>query len=100
LIFNMAPSRALNDVSIIARGRNVVHGEGDHGENVSGADDADARVRYAQLPPVFYEQVNQEHVELARGMFQSVEAALEMTYLRSAWGTERLADVHVIFMGA
>jgi hypothetical protein len=37
------------------------------------------------------------HVELARGLFKSVEAALEMTHFRRAISeAERLADVHVL----
>jgi hypothetical protein len=39
-----------------------------------------------------------EHVELARGLFESVEAALEMTHVRRAISeAEGLADVHVLF---
>jgi hypothetical protein len=41
-----------------------------------------------------------EHVELARGLFQSVEATFEMTHFRRAIReTERLADVHVLLYG-
>jgi hypothetical protein len=54
----------------------VVHVECDHGEDVSGAEDVDAGVRYALLPPVVDKPCTKEHVELARGLFQSVEAAL------------------------
>jgi hypothetical protein len=42
-----------------------------------------------------------EHVELARGLFQSVEAAFEVTHFRRAIReAERLANVHVLFDGS
>jgi hypothetical protein len=41
-----------------------------------------------------------EHVELARGLFQSVEAAFEVTHFgRAMREAERLADVHVYLDG-
>jgi hypothetical protein len=41
-----------------------------------------------------------EHVELARGLFQSVEAAFEMTHLRRAIReAEGVADVHILLDG-
>jgi hypothetical protein len=55
--------------SIIARGGDVVHVEGDHGENGTGAEDVDAWVRDALLPPVIDKPHTTEHVELARGLF-------------------------------
>jgi hypothetical protein len=68
---------------------------------MSGAENVDARVRYALLPPVFDKPSTQGHVELARGLFQSVEAAFEMTHLRSTIReAEWLADAHVLFYGS
>jgi hypothetical protein len=87
--------------SIIARGGNVVHVEGDHGENVSGAEDVDARVRYALLPPVIDKPFTQEHVELVRVLFRTIEVAFEMTHFTSAIGeAEGFADVHVLVDGS
>jgi hypothetical protein len=38
-----------------------------------------------------------QHVDLARGLFKSVEAALEMTHLgRAITEAEGVADVHVL----
>jgi hypothetical protein len=49
------------------------------------------------LPPVADKIVPQEHVELARGLFQPVEAAFEMAYLRGAIReAEGLTDVNVL----
>jgi hypothetical protein len=53
-----------------------------HGEDVTGAEDVDAWVRYALLPPVVDKLGTKEHDELARGLFLSVEAAFEITSLK------------------
>jgi hypothetical protein len=46
---------------------------------------------------MFYKPSTHEHVELARGLFESVEAALEMTHFRRAISeAEGLADLHVL----
>jgi hypothetical protein len=82
---------------IIAGRANTVHSKCDHGEDVTGAEDVDAWVGYALLPPVVDKPCTKEHVELARGLFKSVEAAFEMTHLGRAIGeAEWLADVHVL----
>jgi hypothetical protein len=82
---------------IVAGCGNVVHVKCDHGENVTGAEGVDAWVGYALLPPIFDKPCTKEHVELARGMFQAVEAALEMTHFRRAISeVEGLVNVHVL----
>jgi hypothetical protein len=86
---------------IIACCGNVVHVECDHSENVTSAENVDTRVREALLPPVVDKPGTKEHVELARGLFQSVEAVSEMTHIRRAIAeAKRLADVHVLFDGS
>jgi hypothetical protein len=63
---------------------------------VTGAEDVDAWVGYALLPSVVDKPATKEHVELARGLFKSAEAALEMTHFgRTISEAEGLADVHV-----
>jgi hypothetical protein len=48
------------------------------------------------LPPVVDKPCTKEHVELARGLFQSAEEAFAMTHLRrSIREAKGLADVHV-----
>jgi hypothetical protein len=87
--------------SIIACGGNVVYVEGGHGENGIGAEDVDAGVRDALLPFAIDKTGTKEHVELARGLFQAVEAEFEMTHPRRAIEkTEGLADVHVFLDGS
>jgi hypothetical protein len=82
---------------IIARCGNLVHVKCDHGEDVTGAEDVDAWVGYALLPPVGDKPCTKEHVELARGLFKSIEAAIEMTrFGRASTEAEGLADVHVL----
>jgi hypothetical protein len=67
---------------------------------VTIAEDVDAGVRDALLPPVVDKPCTKEYVELARGLFQAVEATFEMTHLRHAIGEAKgLADVHVLFDG-
>jgi hypothetical protein len=74
----------------------VIHVHCDRGEHVTGAKDVKARVGDALLPPVVDKPCTKQHVELARGLFKSVEAALEMTHLgRAIIEAEGLADVHV-----
>jgi hypothetical protein len=52
------------------------------------------------LPPVVDKPCTKKHVELARGLFQSIEAAFEMTHFRRAiTEAEGLADVHVLLDG-
>jgi hypothetical protein len=52
------------------------------------------------LPPVVDKPCTKEHVELARGLFHSVEATLEMAHFRLAIReAEGLADIHVLFNG-
>jgi hypothetical protein len=86
---------------IIAGCGNVVHVECDHGEHVTGAEDVNARVGDALLPPVVDKPCTKEHVELARGMFQAVEAAFEVAHFgRSIGEAEGLAGgVHVLVDG-
>jgi hypothetical protein len=49
------------------------------------------------LPPIVDKPSTQEHVELARGLFEGVEATLEMTHFRRAISeAEGLAYVHVL----
>jgi hypothetical protein len=68
---------------------------------VTGAEDVDAWVRDALLTPVFDKLSTEEHVELARGFFQSAEAAFEMTHIRRAIReADCVADVLVFFVGA
>jgi hypothetical protein len=86
---------------------NVVHVEcdvidvhRDHGEDVTGAEYVDARIRDALLPPVVDKPCTKEHVEFARGLFQAVEAAFDVRYFgRAIKEAEGLADVHVLFDG-
>jgi hypothetical protein len=54
------------------------------------------------LPPVVDKLARtKEHVERARRLFQSVEAAFEMTHFRRAIReAEGLADVHVLLDGS
>jgi hypothetical protein len=67
---------------------------------MTGAEDVDAWVGYALLPPMVDKPSTQEHVELARGLFESVEAAPEMTHFKRAINeAEGLADVHVLLHG-
>jgi hypothetical protein len=85
--------------SIIACCGNIVHAECDHSENVTSAEDEVARVRYALLSPVVDKPCTKEHHELARGLFQPVEAAFEITLLGRAIGEAKgLANVHVLFL--
>jgi hypothetical protein len=83
--------------SIIASGMNVVHAEGNHGEDYPGAEGIDARVLYALLPLILDKPISQEHVELAGGLFQAVEVAFEVVNfgytIRKAEG---LANVHIL----
>jgi hypothetical protein len=82
---------------IIAGCGNVIDVQCDNGEYVTGAEDVDARVGDALLPPVVDEPCTEQHVELARGLLDSVEAALEMTQFgRAITEAEGLADVHVL----
>jgi hypothetical protein len=68
---------------------------------VKSAGDVGTRVQDALLPPVVDKPGTKEHVELARGLFQSVEASFDMTHLRRAIGEAKgLADVHVLFDGS
>jgi hypothetical protein len=76
---------------------NVVQVECDHGEDLTGEEDVDAGIRDAMFPPVVDKPCMKEHVELARGLFQAVEAAFEVAHLgRAIRETEELADVHVL----
>jgi hypothetical protein len=82
---------------IIAGCGNVDHIKCDHGEDVTVEEDVDTWILYALLPPVVNKPCTKEHVELARGLFQSVEAAFEMTHFRRViTEAEGLADVHVL----
>jgi hypothetical protein len=82
---------------IIAGCGNVIDVKCDHGEDVTGAEDVDARVGDALLPPVVDEPCTEQYVELARGLLKAVEAALEVTHLgRAIAKAEGLADVHVL----
>jgi hypothetical protein len=64
---------------------------------VIGAENINARVRDALLPPVVDKPCTKQHVELARGLFKYVEAALEMTdFGRAIREAEGLADVRVL----
>jgi hypothetical protein len=64
---------------------------------MTGAENVDAWIGYALLLPMVDEPGTKKHVELARGMFVSVKAALEMTHFRRATSeAEGLADVHVL----
>jgi hypothetical protein len=50
---------------------------------------------------MFDKPCTHEHVELARGLFKAVEAALEVTHVRRAINAaEGLAYVHVLLGGA
>jgi hypothetical protein len=82
---------------IIARCGNIVHVKWDHGEDVTGAEDVDAWVGDALFPPVADKPCPKGHVELARGLLKSVEAAFEMTHFgRAISEAKGLADVHVL----
>jgi hypothetical protein len=82
---------------IVACCGNVVHAKCFHGESVTGAEGVDAWIGYALLPPMVDKPGTHKHVELARGLFESVEATLEMTHFRRAISeAEGLADVHVL----
>jgi hypothetical protein len=64
---------------------------------VTGAGDVDAGIRDTFLPPVVDKPCTEQHVNLARGLFQSVEAAFEVTHFgRAIREAEGLADVHVL----
>jgi hypothetical protein len=64
---------------------------------VTGAENVDARVGDALLPPVVDKPCTKKHVELAKGLFKSVEAALEVTHSgRAISEAEGLADVYVL----
>jgi hypothetical protein len=64
---------------------------------VTGAEDVDARVGHAPLPPVVDEPRTEQHVEVVRGLPESVEAALDMIHFGRAFtDAEGLADVHVL----
>jgi hypothetical protein len=64
---------------------------------VTGAEDVDAWVGNALLPPVVDKPCTKEHVELARRLLKSVEAAFEVTHFGRAIGEAKgLADVHVL----
>jgi hypothetical protein len=76
---------------------NVIEVQCDHGEDVTGAEDVYARVGNALLPPMVDEPRTEQHVELARGLLKSVEAALELTHFgRAITEFEWLVDVHVL----
>jgi hypothetical protein len=65
---------------------------------VTGAEDVDAGIRDALLLPVVDKPCTEEHVELARGMFQAVEASFEVTHFgRAIIETEGLADLYVLY---
>jgi hypothetical protein len=82
---------------VIACYGSIVHVKCDHGEDVTSAEDVDAWFGDALLPPVVDKPGTKEHVELARGLFKSVEAWFEMTYFgRAISEAEGLADVHVL----
>jgi hypothetical protein len=75
----------------------IVHVKRNHGEDVTGAEDVDAWAGYALLLPKVDKTCTKEHVELARGLFESVEAAHETTQFgRAISEAEGLADVHVL----
>jgi hypothetical protein len=64
---------------------------------MTGAEDVDAWVGDALLPPVVDKPCTKKHVELARGLLKTVEAAFEMTRFGHATNkAEGLADVHVL----
>jgi hypothetical protein len=76
---------------------NVVDEQCHHGEDVTGAEDVDARVGNALLPPMVDEPCTEYHVQLARGLLKSVETTLEMIHFgRAITKPEGLADVHVL----
>jgi hypothetical protein len=82
---------------IISGFGNVIHVQCDHGEHVTGAENVNARVGDALSSPVVDKPCTKQHVELVRGLFKSVEAALEMTHFgRAISEAEGLADVHVL----
>jgi hypothetical protein len=67
---------------------------------VAVAEGLDAGISDALLPPVVDKPCAKEHVELARGLFQAVNEAFEMTYLKRVISeAEGLADVHVLLDG-
>jgi hypothetical protein len=52
------------------------------------------------LPPVVDKPCTKYDVELARGLFQSVEAAFEVTHFeRAIREANRMADLHVLLDG-
>jgi hypothetical protein len=52
------------------------------------------------LPPIVDKPCTEEHVELARGLFQSVEVTFEVTHFgRDIREAEGLADIHVLLDG-
>jgi hypothetical protein len=82
---------------VVAGCGNVVHVKCDNGEHIIVAEDVDARVGNALLPPMVDKPCTEQHVELARGLFESVEATLEVTHFRRAISeAEGLANVHVL----
>jgi hypothetical protein len=88
-VLNLEPRSELSlerckPCGIIACCGNVVDVHYDHGEDVTGAEDVDAWVGNALLPPIVDEPCTEQHVELARGLLKSVEAALEMTHFGRA----------------
>jgi hypothetical protein len=68
---------------------------------VNGAVHIDIGIRDLLLPSVVDKLCTNEHAELARGLFQSVEAAFEVTHFgRTIRESEGLADVHVLLDGS
>jgi hypothetical protein len=76
----------------------VVRVEGGNDEDGPGAEGVDARVRDALLPLVVDKPVPDEHVELAGGLFQAVEAMVETAHFRGAIREAAgFTDVNVLF---
>jgi hypothetical protein len=87
VILNRAPSRALNKVSMAvslhATGMTSTY-IGNHSEDECSAEDVDTRVGDTLLPPIGNKPVPHEHVELAWGLLEAVEAEFDMAHLTRA----------------
>jgi hypothetical protein len=84
--------------SIIANRRNVIHIEGDHGEQCACVEDVHARVRDALLPPILDMPIMHEYVELTGRRFEAVDgAAFEVALFRcTVREPEGLANANIL----